>query len=357
MSLGISIYPSKDSFERDKRYIEKAASLGYKRVFTCLISQDLKKDELEKLIKKYSDIIHSNEMILSVDTNPKIFKRLGASPYDLSIFKKMGVDIIRLDGDFGEDLNKVVINNKEGIIIEINASIDISKEYIKAYDYDIDKVYTCLNFYPQRYTGHDIETCRKYSKTFKDLGFRLAIFISSQEEETFGPWPVNDGLSTIEECRDLSVDEQIRLIESMGLFDDVFFGNAYASDEELKTAAKYHGIKNTVKLEFDKGVTEYEKNLILNEKHINRHDSNKIMKRSSVTRNIEVEVRDYSKNFKPFDLVLVNENLNYYMGELEIFLQDCKNDGCRNFIGSFEGIEKEILKNIKSNEAFILEEK
>ena len=41
-------------------------------------------------------------MIISADTNPEVFERLGATPYDLSVFKEIGLDIIRLDGHFGE---------------------------------------------------------------------------------------------------------------------------------------------------------------------------------------------------------------------------------------------------------------
>ena len=36
--LGISIYPEHSTAQRDQAYIRKAGSLGYKRIFTCLLS-------------------------------------------------------------------------------------------------------------------------------------------------------------------------------------------------------------------------------------------------------------------------------------------------------------------------------
>ena len=37
MTLGVSIYPEKTTFEQDKRYLEKAYELGFRRVFTSLL--------------------------------------------------------------------------------------------------------------------------------------------------------------------------------------------------------------------------------------------------------------------------------------------------------------------------------
>ena len=36
--LGISIYPEHSNEEQDIAYIRKAGKLGYKRIFTCLLS-------------------------------------------------------------------------------------------------------------------------------------------------------------------------------------------------------------------------------------------------------------------------------------------------------------------------------
>ncbi|MBF0844025.1 DUF871 family protein, partial [Streptococcus danieliae] len=61
-------------------------------------------------------------------------------------------------------------------------------------------------------------------------------FVTSQSAK-FGPWDVNDGLPTLEMHRHLPLDLQARHMFATGLIDVVIIGNAYASDEELRSLA------------------------------------------------------------------------------------------------------------------------
>ncbi|MCB7106320.1 MupG family TIM beta-alpha barrel fold protein, partial [Eubacterium callanderi] len=70
----------------------------------------------------------------------------------------------------------------------------------------LDNIITCHNFYPQRYSGISYEHFEKCSQDIKDLNIKVAAFVSSQEEGTYGPWPVNEGLCTLEIHRDLPID-------------------------------------------------------------------------------------------------------------------------------------------------------
>ena len=65
----------------------------------------------------------------------------------------------------------------------------------------------------------------------------VAAFISSNSEGTYGPWPVNEGLCTLEMHRGLPMDFQARHLFATGMVDDVLVANAYASDDELKACA------------------------------------------------------------------------------------------------------------------------
>lgn len=46
---------------------------------------------------------------MAVDTNEEVFARLGATPDDLTPFSRMDVDIIRLDGHFGDMCDGIAI--------------------------------------------------------------------------------------------------------------------------------------------------------------------------------------------------------------------------------------------------------
>ena len=80
------------------------------------------------------------------------------------------------------------------------------------------------------------------------MNIKVAAFVSSQEEGTYGPWPVNEGLCTLEIHRDLPIDVQARHLFATRLVDDVIIANAYASEEELSTLSKIDPGKLTLRL-------------------------------------------------------------------------------------------------------------
>jgi len=67
-------------------------------------------------------LTHEAGLTVSADTNPQVFEHIGATPYDLSLFHEIGLDIIRLDGHFGEPADSAITHNPYGIKIEYNAS-------------------------------------------------------------------------------------------------------------------------------------------------------------------------------------------------------------------------------------------
>ena len=61
----------------------------------------------------------------------------------------------------------------------------------------------CHNFYPQQYTGLSLAHFNKCNEKMKSMHLPVAAFISSNSEGTYGPWPVNEGLCTLEMHRGL----------------------------------------------------------------------------------------------------------------------------------------------------------
>ena len=68
------------------------------------------------------------------------------------------------------------------------------------------------------------------------LGIPSAVFISSNEDNTHGPWPVHDGLPTVEDHRWIPAELQVRHWIAVGDVDEIIFGNAFASEEEFKAS-------------------------------------------------------------------------------------------------------------------------
>jgi hypothetical protein len=96
--LGISIYPSYATKEQTLKYIELASKYGFKRIFTCLISEANK--TVEELTKEYKEIIsfaNNCGMKVVADVEPGVFERYGVRFDDLSFFNNLGLYGIRLD--------------------------------------------------------------------------------------------------------------------------------------------------------------------------------------------------------------------------------------------------------------------
>ena len=67
------------------------------------------------------DKAHELGFVVAADTNPEVFKLIGATPNNLKPFADLGLDIIRLDGNFGTQGDIAVTRNPYGIKIEFNA--------------------------------------------------------------------------------------------------------------------------------------------------------------------------------------------------------------------------------------------
>ncbi len=88
--LGISIYPERSTFEKDKAYLDLAHKYGFKRVFTSLLQIDGDKEQVLADFTKVVEYANSLGMEVMVDINPALFDQLEISYDDLSFFDKDG---------------------------------------------------------------------------------------------------------------------------------------------------------------------------------------------------------------------------------------------------------------------------
>lgn len=355
--LGISIYPEHSNEASDFAYMELAAKYGFTRIFTCLLSV---KEPKEVIIEKFSRFIakaHALGFEVSVDTNPLVFAHLGASAFDVSVFAQMQVDIIRLDLHFSDMEDLAIIKNPYGIKIEFNGSFPADMEGLMKRGVKRDQVMICHNFFPQRYTGLSWEKFMEFNKTWYDLGLHTAAFVSSNQPDTVGPWPVAAGLPTCEVHRNLPIDIQMRHLLACGMVDDVIIGNAFASEEELKCMAEVLASETILKVEEAADLTKAEKEILYDFLHEGRADASAYMLRSYFTRTIyrdkEIPVRKHKDTyFHRGDICIVNDNLPYYRGELQLILCDLPNDGERNLIARLAPQELLILDEIQPEQKF-----
>lgn len=358
MKLGISVYPEKSTKEEVYQYLELAAKYGFTRIFTCLLSVAGKKEEIIADFTQFMNKAHDLGYTVAVDTNPEVFKHLGASYDNLKVFHDMHVDIIRLDGSFGPLADIQITRNPYNIMIEFNGSLDQGVELLLKHGGNKDQVTICHNFFPERYTGLDWQLFQDLNSYWKSLNLTTAAFVSSNQPDTHGPWNVFCGLPTVEIMRGLPIDLQARYYLATGNVDDIIIGNAYASEAELKALSEIDPQAVTIKMEEVAGLTETEKEIAyLYYPHWDRFDHSSFLLRSSMPRlkykDKEIPFRKSSKAmFTKGDVLIVNDNLAHYRGELEIVLKDIPNDDERNLIGSIKAEELDLLDMIKPGHYF-----
>lgn len=373
--LGVSLYPEQETMEEIDSYLKMASSYGFTKIFTSMFSVPGTTQEVFDYFKNFCDIAHKYGMKVSGDCNTEFFKKMGASESDISIFHDMGLDIIRMDLPYFDERDVTLINNPYNITIEItSAMVDAVRLALKN-GANPKNFRTCHNFYPERYTASDMDSIRKVNRELAELGIPSAVFISSNEENTHGPWPVHDGLPTVEDHRWIPADLQVRHWISVGDVDEIIFGNAFASEEEFKAIAQVikeayvdipkneamgfladllpHGLVERIpfKIELENGVTDVEKEAVYNFQYHQNSENPYYMIRSRWSRIFYAkasipERKCDQEYYHRGDVVIVNDNLAHYRGEVQIVLKDMKVDGQRNLIGHIPEAEQILLPEI-----------
>lgn len=353
--LGISIYPHRSDPEKDKQYIELASKYGFSRIFTCLLSVD---GNQEEILHNFKDTIHfakSKNMEVICDISPRVMNELNISYNDLSFFADLGVDGIRLDLGFTGREEAEMTYNPQNLLIEINMS-NATKylDNIMSYQPNRNKLIGCHNFYPHRYSGLSYDFFIECSEKFKSYGLRTAAFVSSNAA-TFGPWPMMEGLPTLEMHRNLPIEVQAKHLFATKLIDDVIISNAYASEEEFMKLSQLNKEKITFTVEIYETTTELERKIILEEPHFYRGDVSDYMIRSTQSR---VKYRGHSfpphntRDIRRGDIIIENDLYKQYAGELQIALKDMENSGKTNVVGRIREEEIFLIDYLKPWEKF-----
>lgn len=347
--LGVSIYPDRGTLGQNLDYIHLAGKYGFKRIFTCMISVEGNQEQIIGEFSKLVEAANEYDMEVIADVSPEVFDSLNIEYSDLKFFSDLGLTGIRLDLGFSGFEESVMTCNPYGLKIEINMSNGTRYlETILSYQPIKENLYGCHNFYPHRYTGLSKTHFLKCSEQFKELGIRTAAFISSSTAE-YGPWPVSDGLCTLEHHRDMSLEVQAKELFNTGLIDDVIIANCYASEEDFKILSELNKEVISFRVDLIDELPEIESKIVLDEFHFNRGDVSEYMIRSTQSR-----VKYKGHEFKPMNTVeikkgdvLIDSSLyTRYAGELQIAIKDMKNTGKTSVVGKIVEEERYLLDTI-----------
>lgn len=357
--LGISIYPEKASFEELRTYIETAADHGFTRIFSCLLSAEEEKEEIIKTFSQINNFAHEKGFEVIVDVSPRIFDKLDISYDDLGFFKEIGGDGLRLDLGFTGSEEALMTFNEYDLSIEINMSNNVHTiDTIMDYQPNQYNLLACHNFYPHRYTGLGLDFFKACTERFSQYGLRTAAFITSQNDNTYGPWPVTDGLPTLEMHRDLPLDVQLKHYIALNLVDDIIISNCFPTDEEMATLKGLDPHVVTFDVEPIEEIPEVETKILFDMLHFNRGDVSENVIRSTQSRvkykGHEFKIFHTPDEIKKGDVIIESSEYGHYAGEMQIALTDMKNSGKSNVVGHIREEERFILDALKPWQKFRL---
>jgi len=356
--LGISIYPEKSTFEQDKAYLDLAHKYGFKRVFTSLLQIEGDKEEVLRNFENIVSYANKLGMEVMVDIMPHLFEQLGISYGDLSFFHEMGAYGIRLDVGYTGSEEARMTRNPYGLKIEINMSAGTKYlDQIMSYSPNRVNLMGSHNFYPMMYTGLDSNFFVACSKDYRKHNINTAAFVNSHDA-TFGPWDICDGLVSLEDHRTLPIETQVKHLVLTDLIDDIIIGNAYASEDELKAMSEaFYAEQVALKVDLKTSATEVETKIVFDELHSYRGDRSAYMLRSTMTRlkyaNEDFPAHD-TDDIKRGDVLVCNNELGRYNGELQIALKEMKNTGRVNVVGRINETELFLLDDVKPWSTFKL---
>lgn len=355
--MGISIYPEKTTKKEILKYIDKALECGFSRIFSCLLSVNDSKENIIKIFKEINLYANNKGFEVILDVNPKVFKELNISYDDLSFFKEVGANGIRLDMGFTGLQESIMTYNEENLVIEINMSNDTKYlETIMDYRPNRDNLIGCHNFYPHIYSGLNFDFFQKCTENFYKKGIKTGAFICSQNKKTFGPWPVSQGLVTLEMHRNLPLIIQFKHMMALENIDNIIISNCYPTDEELEEFKNVRKDMVTFEVELVEKLPEIEKKIIFDNFHFNRGDISGNMIRSTQSRvkykGHKFDIFNTPKIIKKGDIVIESSEYGHYAGELQIALIDMENTGKSNVVGKIIEEEHFILDYIKPWQKF-----
>lgn len=376
IQLGVSLYPEQETIQEIEDYLKLAKQYGFTKVFTSLFSVEGSNEDIIRYFKGLTEVAHKYDMEVYGDCNARFFMQVGASPDDLSVFKEIGIDVLRLDLMFNDERDVKIVNNKEGLGVQLNASLVPAVKHIIELGGDKKRIIGSYNFYPLRNTGAGSEDVYETNQFFKNEGMKTQIFITSTEKGTHGPWPVSDGLPTIEMHRDMPIGLQVRHMVALGA-DELIIGNAFASGKELEEVADtlkqiyvygedkpfyFPGIRDQIPIgdiervpltiETVDDLSDPEKDLlfVFNKHNVSEYTHTIIRSRWGRFdfRFTPIVPRPCDKEyFEAGDVVILNDNVEHYKGEVHIVVKPIRNDRTLNYAGRIKAEEMFLLDYLK----------
>ena len=347
--LGISLYPEFASQEDNFAYLRRAAEHGFDVLFLALLGAKGTYEEVVERYLPYTRLAHELGFEIFCDVNPMVLKRLGVGismfqgGIDLTFFKELGIDAMRLDLGMSDLEEAALAKNADGIKICINgAAVTDHVGALLSCGAPREALVGCHNYYPHRYTGVSLDYFMRGTEHWAKRGMRLQAFVSSNAPEAFGPWPVTEGLPTLEMHRDLPTEVQLKHFVMMGCVGDVLI---------VTGTLGCHGA-TILNLREGLGLDDMARRLGMN-LSVRGDCTSGYMIRTLESRMDPAPVEPFNTvDIERGDVIIDNRLYGQYAGEVQIALAPMKNSGKTNVVGHIDDCEHVLLDYLAAGTRF-----
>lgn len=358
--LGISLYPEFASQEDNFAYLRRAAEHGFDVLFLALLGAKGTYEEVVERYLPYTRLAHELGFEIFCDVNPMVLKRLGVGismfqgGIDLTFFKELGIDAMRLDLGMSELEEAALAKNADGIKICINgAAVTDHVGALLSCGAPREALVGCHNYYPHRYTGVSLDYLMRGTEHWAKRGMRLQAFVSSNAPEAFGPWPVTEGLPTLEMHRDLPIEVQLKHFVMMGCVSDVLIGNCFATDDELAAMERANSDRVRFTTRLVDGLPEDMARRLGMNLSVRGDCTSGYMIRTLESRMDPAPVEPFNTvDIERGDVIIDNRLYGQYAGEVQIALAPMKNSGKTNVVGHIDDCEHVLLDYLAAGTRF-----
>lgn len=337
IDTGVSVYAGLSDYSKEEniKYLKACKEKGITHVFSSAHINEAKTslEELQSIIDECNKL----GLCLSLDVSKRVMDKY---PHFNGLFA------LRLDYGFTDE-EIISLSHTASYLVELNAST-LSYDHIKSLiDGGINTSRTrfTFNFYPKLYTGHDIIDVYNKAKICNEVGIYVGAFIPSFVG--FRP-PMYEGLPTVEAHRKMDLSLSIEELKACGV-NGIYFGDAYASMDEVKTLCMHNTDEVLLKL----SLLDNESNLeyLFDSSFKIRPDLNSYILRVSSLRSTDEILAFNTVDRKRFDVTLDNSKFKRYAGEINIVLQDLPKDDRVNVIGKVDTTNV-IIESLKQGKRF-----
>ena len=344
MENGISIYAGLGYKPKENiELIKFAAKLGLKRIFTSTQIPESNADG-DNFFNDFAEIITAaatNDFEIILDVNQNNIEEFNVSGLTLRLDDGFSVDqIVELSKTSKIQLNASTVTNEFlTILLNLNANFQ--------------NISALHNYYPHVLTGLDTYFFINQNKMLHDFGISVGAFVSSLNGRRRAP--LFDGLPTLEDCRNFSVDLSARYLAALGT-DFIIIGDGLPTEEEIVSVASVRENEVIIQAKLltdDLTVIELLNNTFTRRPDISKSviravEGRKFLKQIGGT--IEPNNSPVERNFG--DITIDNRNFGRYAGEIQIVEDVLPADERVNTVARIIDEEIFLADYIKPNQKF-----